>query len=52
MNDQSFANVFQLDSEILNYIEKFPKTKTDAPEGSLWIGECFVFDHRVAVDGD
>lgn len=48
MEEQGFKNVYQLDGGILNYIEKFPATKTS----SLWDGECFVFDHRVAVDGD
>lgn len=52
MQERGFENVYQLDGGILNYIEKFPKSKTEAPEGSLWNGECFVFDHRIAVDGD
>lgn len=60
MEEQGFKNVFQLDGGILNYIEKFPESKTraaaeashDATAESLWDGECFVFDHRVAVDGD
>ncbi len=36
--------VYHLDGGILNYFEKVPT------EQSLWEGECFVFDHRVAVD--
>jgi UPF0176 protein len=68
MEEKGFKNVFQLDGGILNYIEKFPRSKTtvaeDSPEApanaagtatevaSLWDGECFVFDNRVAVDGD
>lgn len=52
MQERGFENVYQLDGGILNYIEKFPASKTDVPEGSLWNGECFVFDHRIAVDGD
>jgi UPF0176 protein len=56
MEEKGFENVYQLDGGILNYITKFPVTETAAkaeiPEGSLWDGECFVFDHRIAVDGD
>lgn len=44
MERQGFQNVFQLDGGILNYLEKFPNKS--------WEGECFVFDHRVAVDQD
>ncbi len=39
---QGYENVFQLEGGILNYIEQFPNDQ--------WEGECFVFDHRVAVD--
>ena len=42
MQAQGFQNVFQLEGGILKYIEEFPNQKFD--------GECFVFDHRVAVD--
>ena len=38
-----FSEVFQLDGGILKYLETVPA------EESLWEGECFVFDHRVAV---
>lgn len=41
---QGFQEVYQLAGGILNYLQK-----TDASE-SLWEGECFVFDGRVAVD--
>lgn len=41
---QGFKNVFHLKGGILKYIEEVP---TDE---SLWQGECFVFDNRVAVD--
>lgn len=44
MQAQGFKNVFQLDGGILKYIEEFPNTNFE--------GECFVFDHRVAVDQD
>lgn len=47
MEEKGFNKVYQLDGGILNYIEKFP-----ASQGSMWDGECFVFDHRIAVDGD
>ena len=42
MQSQGFENVFQLEGGILKYIEEFPNEKFQ--------GECFVFDHRVAVD--
>lgn len=40
---QGFAEVYHLQGGILKYLESVP-----APE-SLWQGECFVFDERVAV---
>lgn len=39
---QGFENVYQLEGGILKYIEEFPNDQFE--------GECFVFDHRVAVD--
>lgn len=47
MEEKGYEKVYQLDGGILNYIDQFP-----ASQGSLWDGECFVFDHRIAVDGD
>jgi len=44
--DQGFENVFHLRGGILNYLAKVPA------QDSLWRGECFVFDDRVAVDHD
>ncbi|NBN63467.1 rhodanese-related sulfurtransferase [Microvirga tunisiensis] len=44
--DLGIENVFHLDGGILNYLEKMPKDR------SLWSGECFVFDERIAVDHD
>ncbi|MEM6501443.1 MAG: rhodanese-related sulfurtransferase [Cyanobacteria bacterium P01_C01_bin.89] len=41
--DQGFEAVYQLEGGILNYLEQIP------PEESLWRGECFVFDERVAL---
>jgi UPF0176 protein len=41
---EGFTNVYQLDGGILNYIERI------APAESLWRGECFVFDERVALE--
>ena len=38
-----FEKVYHLKGGILNYLEKIE------PENSKWKGECFVFDHRVAV---
>ncbi len=37
------ADVFHLKGGILKYLEQVPETQ------SRWQGECFVFDHRVAV---
>ncbi len=39
-----FEEVYHLEGGILKYIEEVP------PEESLWEGECFVFDERVAVN--
>lgn len=44
MKAMGFENVYQLKDGILNYIESIPE------EQSLWQGQCFVFDDRVAVD--
>ena len=38
-----FKEVYHLKGGILNYLEKIK------PEKSKWIGECFLFDHRVSV---
>ncbi|MBA3814116.1 MAG: rhodanese-related sulfurtransferase [Alphaproteobacteria bacterium] len=43
MLSQGFEEVYHLKGGILKYIETTP------PETSLWNGECFVFDGRVAV---
>ena len=43
MLQQGFENVYHLKGGILKYLEKVPA------EQSLWEGECFVFDQRVAV---
>lgn len=40
---QGFAEVYHLKGGILKYLEEVPA------EDSLWEGECFVFDERVAV---
>lgn len=42
MEKEGYTNVYQLQGGILKYLEEFP-------EGHFR-GECFVFDHRVAVD--
>ena len=46
MKQQGFDEVYHLKGGILKYLEEVPK------EQSLWEGECFVFDNRVAVDHD
>lgn len=46
LKEQGFDEVYHLKGGILKYLEDVPK------EESLWEGECFVFDNRVAVDHD
>ncbi|QBL09397.1 rhodanese-related sulfurtransferase [Rheinheimera sp. D18] len=43
LKEQGFEQVYHLDGGILKYLEEMPIEK------SLWQGECFVFDQRVAV---
>ena len=43
LKEQGFDEVYHLDGGILKYLEEMPE------ENSLWQGECFVFDQRVAV---
>ena len=44
MKKEGFTNVYHLEGGILKYLEKTSKIET------LWDGECFVFDDRVALD--
>ncbi|MDF2180924.1 rhodanese-related sulfurtransferase [Neptuniibacter sp. CAU 1671] len=44
MLHEGFEEVYHLEGGILKYLEEVPA------EQSLWQGECFVFDNRVAVD--
>lgn len=44
LKERGFGDVYHLRGGILNYLEKVPQKQ------SLWHGECFVFDNRVAVD--
>ena len=44
MKDLGFEEIYQLEGGILKYLEEVPL------EESLWQGECFVFDDRIAVD--
>ena len=44
MGEQGYGNVYQLDGGILKYIEERPNKNFE--------GDCFVFDHRVAVKQD
>lgn len=46
LKQQGFDEVYHLKGGILKYLEEVPK------EASLWRGECFVFDNRVAVNHD
>lgn len=43
MLEQGFEEVYHLEGGILKYLEEVPE------EESLWQGECYVFDDRVAV---
>ncbi len=43
MISEGFKEVYHLQGGILNYLEEMPDAQ------SLWRGECFVFDQRVAV---
>ncbi|WNO61108.1 rhodanese-related sulfurtransferase [Rheinheimera sp. MMS21-TC3] len=43
LKEQGFDDVYHLEGGILKYLEEMPE------EQSLWQGECFVFDQRVAV---
>lgn len=42
MEEQGYRNVYQLEGGILNYLAQKPNED--------FVGECFVFDYRVAVD--
>lgn len=43
MLSQGFEEVYHLEGGILKYLEEVPQQE------SLWEGECFVFDERIAV---
>ena len=43
LKEQGFENVYHLQGGILKYLEEIKQ------EDSLWEGECYVFDDRVAV---
>ncbi len=42
LHKSGYNNIYQLDGGILNYLKEYPNDQFE--------GECFVFDHRVAVD--
>jgi UPF0176 protein len=44
LKEQGFDEVYHLKGGILKYLEDVPEN------ASLWQGECFVFDNRVAVN--
>lgn len=44
--EKGFKEVYHLKGGILKYLETVP------PDESLWEGDCFVFDERVAVQPD
>ncbi|PSW62204.1 hypothetical protein C0W54_07730 [Photobacterium kishitanii] len=44
MKQQGFEEVYHLEGGILKYLEEIPQ------QDSLWQGDCYVFDGRVAVN--
>lgn len=46
LKEQGFEEVYHLEGGILKYLEDVPK------ENTMWQGDCFVFDNRVAVNHD
>ncbi len=46
LKQMGFEEVYHLNGGILQYLEDTPK------EQSLWEGDCFVFDERIAVNHD
>jgi UPF0176 protein len=46
LKEQGFDEVYHLQGGILQYLEDVPEHE------SLWEGDCFVFDNRVAVNHD
>lgn len=44
LKEQGFEEVYHLEGGILKYLEEVPEQET------MWEGECFVFDNRVAVN--
>ena len=46
LKEKGFKDVYHLKGGILKYLETMPQNQ------SLWEGDCFVFDYRVAVNHD
>lgn len=44
LKEQGFEEVYHLEGGVLKYLEEVPQ------EDTMWEGECFVFDSRVAVN--
>ncbi|WP_434340910.1 rhodanese-related sulfurtransferase [Motilimonas cestriensis] len=44
LKEEGFEEVYHLEGGILKYLEEVPEAET------MWQGECFVFDGRVAVN--
>ncbi len=42
MAEQGYKQIYQLEGGILNYLAKYPNAH--------FTGECFIFDHRVAIN--
>ncbi len=46
LNSKGFSSVYKLNGGILNYF------KNNKEKKSLWFGDCFVFDKRLAINKD
>lgn len=46
LKEQGFDKVYQLQGGVLGYLAEIPVKQ------SLWQGECFIFDNRVAINHD
>ena len=46
LKTKGYKNIFQLKGGIIGYL----KYNSDNKKSSLWNGECFVFDNRVAIN--
>lgn len=50
MQKIGYSHTYQLKGGILNYLQEYANSNDHQWQDHQWRGECFVFDHRVAVD--